>query len=135
MPSTTTEKVTRTPEIIDGEISKLHAQRPMLEQQVQAAARRVKEIEVALGDLFVRSLCDETPQPPEQLAALEQERQAAMAHATTLDRALGQFGATLKKLEKEKDAIIHAGSAPSATPSSSSSRHSPASWTSSLRNP
>ena len=103
---TAAETPARTPDIIDQEIVRLHAQHPLLEEQVKQTAARIKEAEVKLGDLFVRSLCDETPQPPEQLAALEQERQAAMSHATTLDRALKQFHSTIHKLEAEKDGLI-----------------------------
>ena len=109
MSNAVSENVTRTPTVIDAEIARLHAQRPQLEQQVQDAARRVKEIETQLGDSFVRSLCDETPQSPEQVADLEQERRKALTRAEMLDRALGQFSATLKKLEDEKTGLQQAG--------------------------
>jgi phage shock protein A len=106
---TETEKAARTPQHIDAEIARLHQQRPQLEEQVQDAARRCKEIETQLGDLFVRSLCDESQQPQAEVAALEQERQQAMVHAATLDRALGQFSATVRKLEAEKLGLQQAG--------------------------
>lgn len=103
---TVNTRAARTPAIIDTEIARLHAQRPQLAQQVTDATRRCREIEARLGDLFVRSLCDETQQPQAETAALEQERQAAMSHAATLERALAQFNTHMRKLEEEKLAFI-----------------------------
>lgn len=114
MPSTTTatEKIERTAAVIDQEIHRLNGQYPALQQQMADATRLVKETEAKLGDLFVRSLlCEESQRPKAEIVALEAERQQALAHTVTLDRALKQFHSTIQKLEAEKQSLLRAGKA------------------------